>query len=180
MSNRVLRPAFLLTFALGPAACGKPASSGHPDEPILIGNPPEPEPEPVRPEPDAQALELVLDKRTVREPLPAWERPKHPKPYGGRVINPTLDGKLVYAAHDGSCYVRAAPPAGAPPRPPGDDGSRAKPVSCPSEMLEPAWDTCLAGSLSVLPDGECVCLRTGNPPPPPAAAECPSTAKPQH
>jgi hypothetical protein len=85
-------------------------------------------------------------------------------------LNPKIDNMTVFTGHDGSCYIRV--PTG-DSKGPGAAVETTQLVDCPSEMNDPAWDTCLAGQLLALPGGECACAYSGNPPPPATVAECP-------
>ncbi len=176
--HRALRPAFVLTLATLTPACSKPK----PSESATTGPAPtvattlteeEPQPPPPRggpPPPDPNTR-----MRPMRAPLPetaATTPPMGPK----RPLNPVLEGRSVYAGNGGYCFVLLPAPPDAPPVPPGGDNSVRKNVDCPEEMMDPAWDTCLHGTLST--DGKlCDCWRPGNPPPPPRAAECPKSVK---
>jgi hypothetical protein len=160
--RRDLRPAFLLTVALGPGACSKPSA------------PPAPETEAAPQAPAASRAPAPLPetkRRKVRSQLAKWGQHQG-SVSGARVLNPTGEqGLHVVTTENGSCVVRV----------PVTRGSKHtysnKLVDCPDSMLDPAWDSCLWHKLAQLEDGRCVCLRTGNPPPPPTEAECPASER---
>lgn len=169
--RRTLRPAFVITLAALTPACTKSSrgeSAGGTHVPTATaatatatGREPTPEP-PTR-------------VRAVRSPLPEAVQPSPGLGPNVTTLNPQLEGRFVYAAASGRCIVMLPPPPGTPPPPPGGDNSVAKNVDCPEAMLDPAWDTCLHGTL--MTDGtRCACYRPGNPPPPPLTAECPKRA----
>ncbi len=92
-----------------------------------------------------------------------------------KLLNPKdASGRVVYAAHEGSCYVHVPPPADAPPRRLGMPGFDSQTTDCPAVMSDPAWDSCTHGRLLEVTSSLCACVPTfGNPPPPPGHAECP-------
>jgi hypothetical protein len=178
--RRLLRPAFVLTVATAATGCTKSQEQTPVASTTVPSAPPTQVEDRDAVAPQATGQEPPLPpptkKRTVRSPLP-----KALGPSGGlgpslRGLNPTLEGRSVSAASDGSCYIELPPPEGTPPPPPGGSNYVRKNVDCPEAMQDPAWDTCLHGSLST--DGtNCECWRIGNPPPPPSQAECPGSAE---
>jgi hypothetical protein len=166
--RRELRPAFVITLAaLIPAGCKKAEQTGSKQA------------APSASSPLTTASDQPLRRRSVRAPVPKpktsnvtidWRRAE-------RLNGKDGDGRWIYAAADGSCYVRLLRAGGAA-NPPGvhEDHAR-RVVDCPESMLDPAWDTCLDDQLTrtVVGNDECVCDRHANPPPPPSVAECPKT-----
>jgi len=156
------RPAFVVTLtALTPLSCQKRTETSDPPPPPTItetSNPPPP---------------TGTKRRAVRDPLPASAGPAGKLDWAKvERLNPRLSGGPIMAAQDGTCFIEVQADPSAPIGPPGS-GLAAKPVDCPDAMQDPAWDTCLGGTLLRTAEGSCVCERTGNPPPPPERAECP-------
>ncbi|HMR77509.1 MAG TPA: hypothetical protein PKD61_20515 [Polyangiaceae bacterium] len=178
--HRLLRPAFVLTVATAATGCTKPQERTRVASATVPSAPPTQAEasDVVAPQPTGQEPlpPPATKKRTVRSPLPNAFEPSSGLGPNLRGLNPTLEGRSVSAASDGTCYIELPPPEGTPPPPPGGSNYVRKNVDCPEAMQDPAWDTCLHGTLST--DGtKCECWRPGNPPPPPSQAECPGGAK---
>jgi hypothetical protein len=190
---RSLAQSFVITAAVGSAACGKEPETARPD--------------PVRPTPSASASSsasptgsVTLDVKANPPPPPlptkkrkhaaldagagggTWKTPKGPVPAWSDLVakNPVdASGRTIFVRNDDVCYVEE--PMKTPPKKPLPTGFRmvdSIPVDCPPEVDDPAWDECTYSILNapkkMVPGGECYCFSVGgNPPPPPRAVTCP-------
>jgi hypothetical protein len=174
MKKLRLRPAFVVTLtALTPLSCQKRNETANPPPPPTVKGTSESPPPPTGSGTTESPPPQPMKRRPVRSPLPApagnaakfdWVKAKQ--------LNPRLNGSPIIAAKDGSCFVEVRADPSAPIGPPGS-GLVAKPVDCPDVMQDPAFDTCIGGTLMQTAEAGCVCARSGNPPPPPEKAECP-------
>ena len=158
MQRRRLAPAFVVTLT-ALAACDKPAKAPHGEHAVKAKH-------------DAK-----LQQRSVRDPLPAWQEYPGPIEHAStKELNPKDgEGRTIYAGRYGGCYVYLPFPADEPTPPPGTEPPT-RAVDCTEVMQDPAWDTCIGGSLLRVASGQCACEQMGNPPPPPATAECPKSS----
>ena len=138
-------------------------------------NPPPPTPEP---EPEVVTPPPAPDVVVVEEPPPGAPRRSPSFATMGKLLNPsTAEGKRIYVARDGSCYIQLPFPEGSHPVP-GMSPPTQK-LDCPPEIAgDAAWTECSGGAIHLPkepdPEGQCVCFITGNPPPPPRWIPCPT------
>ena len=119
------------------------------------------------------ALGCAAEAETPAAPPPAPAPVVHTArpalPPSGETLNwRDPDHGSIYRGPEG-CFVYLPfpePPTSVVPPP-------SQAVPCPPAMLQPAWNTCLHGTLSRAAEG-CSCAQFSNPPPPPRLQPCPT------